>query len=122
MATLQLTINLTEDGATVPGFPITRSVTSTEVTGRQTFQRATGGGYLELPALSELADVNFVVLTTNKDVTVRFNDQSDGGLALDANGVLVIATCDISGSATSQVSVSNASGETATLTAYVGGE
>lgn len=121
MASLVLTINLTEDGSSIPGFPISRTVTSTETTGRQTFTRATGGGYLELP-IAELADVNLVVLTTDKDVTVRFNDQSDGGLPLDANGVLVLATCDIPTAATSQISVSNASGETATLTAYVGGE
>lgn len=122
MASLKLTVSLTEDGVLVPGFPLTRTVTSAETTGKQTFTRASGGGYLELPMLSELADVNFVFLTTTHDVTVRFNDQTDGGLPLDANGVLIIATSDILGSATSQVSVSNASGQTATLTAYCGGE
>lgn len=120
MASLVLTVTLTEDGDVVPGFPITRTVTSSEVTGKQTFTRATGGGYVELP-LSELGAINFLVLTTNEDVTVRFNDQTDQGLPLDSNGVMVLATCDIPSGATNKVEVDNSSGNTATLTAYIGG-
>lgn len=120
MATLQLTVNLTEDGTVVPGFPITRSVTSSETTGKQTFVRATGGGYVELP-LAELGAINALVLTTDVDVTLRFNDQTDGGLPLDANGLIVLITSDIPSGASSKISVSNASGGNATHTAYIGG-
>ena len=120
MSSLVLTVNLTEDGSSVPGFPITRTVTSSEVTGRQTFTRADGGGYVELP-ISELGAINFCVLTTTEDVTIRFNDQTDQGLPLDSNGVLVLATCDIPSGATNKIEVDNSSGNTATLTAYVGG-
>ena len=120
MATLQLTISLTEDGANVPGFPITRSVTASETTGKQTFTRATGGGYVELP-LAELGAINALVMTTDADVTLRFNDQTDGGLPLDANGVIVLITSDIPTGATSKISVDNASGGTSTHTAYIGG-
>lgn len=120
MATLKLTISLTEDGSPVPGFPITRSITSTETTGKNTYTRATGGGYVELP-LAELGAINVAVVTTDKDISLRFNDQSDGGLPLDANGVLVLATCDIPTGATNKIEADNSSGETATLTSYIGG-
>lgn len=120
MASLKLTVTLTEDGVNVPGFPITRTITSSEVTGKQTFTRATGGGYVELP-LTELGAINALVLTTDQDVSLRFNDQTDAGLPLDANGVLVLIGSDIPSGATSKASVSNASGSTATHTAYIGG-
>lgn len=120
MAILQFTINLTEDGSQVPGYPITRSVVSSEITGKQTFVRATGGGYVELP-LAELGAINSIILTTDVDISIRFNDQSNGSLPLDANGVLVLATCDIPTGASSKISVDNSSGGNATITAYIGG-
>lgn len=120
MASLVLTINLTEDGVTVPGFPLTRTVTSTEVTGKNTYTRASGGGYVELP-LAELGAINFAVVTTDQDITIRFNDQSDAGLPLDANGVLVLATCDIPTGATNKIEADNSSGNTANVTSYIGG-
>lgn len=120
MASLVLTVNLTEDGASVPGFPLSRTITSTEVTGRQTFTRATGGGYVDLPA-GELGALNLVILTTDEDVSLRFNDQSDGSIPLDANGIIVMAGVDIPSNATSKGSIDNSSGQTATHTAYIGG-
>lgn len=120
MALLKLTVSLTENGTPVPGFPITRSLTSSETTGEQTFTRADGGGYIELP-LAELGAINALVLTTDQDVALRFNDQTDGSLPLDANGVLVLITSNIPTGATSKISLSNASGSTSTHTAYIGG-
>lgn len=120
MASLVLTINLTEDGDQVPGFPISRTVTSSEVTGKNTYTRADGAGYVELP-LAELGAINFAIVTTDKDITIRFNDQTDAGLPLDANGVLVLATCDIPTGATNKIEADNSSGETTTITSYIGG-
>lgn len=120
MATYTITLTIQEDGVTMTGFPIVKTLTTTESAGRQVFSRADGGGYVEL-AVAEIGDVNLLMVDTTQDVTLRFNDQSDGGLPLNANGLLLGVNIAIPTAATSKASADNSSGSAATITQVAGG-
>lgn len=120
MPTFQLTVTLTQDGVALPGFPLTSSSTVDETTGRFTVERATGGGYVATPD-TDIGAVNVFYLTSNEAVTVRFNDQTDGGLPLNASGVLIAVGSNIPSGATTKISIDNSSGNEATITGLLGG-
>lgn len=122
MAIFQLTINLTEDGRQLTGFPIVKSKTVNESKGRQSIKRPDAAAtFTELP-LTDLNAVNVLVLQSDQDTTVRFNDQSDAGIPLNANAVLVLFDSEIPSGATLKAALENASGSEATVVMIAGGD
>lgn len=120
MPVLQFVLTAKEDGQTLPGFPLTVSVTTTESLGRNTVERANAVGYFELP-LGDLDGVSVLFVRADQDTNLRFNDQSDGGLPINANGYLLLVDGAIPSGATSKASIENNSGNTATITQIAAG-
>ena len=113
MPTLEIIINVKEDGVVKPGFPRVRRISLDEI---QTFrvESATGGGFVTLP-ITSIDEIQALILQSDQQVTVRLDGQSDAGLVLNAGGLLIILDADIDASAATNVLVSNASGATANL-------
>lgn len=121
MATFQVTIDIKEDGVKLPGFPIVKSVTTTETSGKQSFVRSDASGvYTELP-IAELAGVSVLFVQATQATALRFNDQSDSDLPLNANGVLLLVDAAIPSVATNKAAIENASGSDATVVMVAGG-
>lgn len=119
MSTLRVTVQVDLDGVPVAGFPLVRRLELDESQGF-VFEKATGGGYTAVPT-GELATVQALVLTSDQDVTIRLNGQSDAGVALVAGGVLAIVDATINAGATTNVTVTNASGSTANIRGVAAG-
>ena len=121
MAVFQLTINLTEDGRQLTGFPIVTSKTVNESKGRQSIKRPDAAAtFTELP-LTDLNALNVLVLQADQATTVRFNDQTDAGIPMNANGLLVLFDSEIPTGAALKAALENASGSEATVVVIAGG-
>lgn len=121
MSTYVLTIQLTEDGVPLSGFPVQKSLTTTENGGKQVFTRANADGtFTELP-IDELGVINLLYLTGNEAFAVRLNDQSDGEIPINSGGILLLFDCAIPSDATSKAALENDSGNTVTVTMIAGG-
>lgn len=121
MAVFQVTVDIKEDGVKLPGFPIVKSVTVTESKGKQVFIRADATGvYTELP-LEELGGVSVLLVQADQAVALRFNDQSDSDLPLNANGLLLLVDAGIPSGATNKAALENDSGSNANVTMVAGG-
>ena len=112
MPTLQWTLDVKEDGQTLPGFPLTKTVVTTESLGRNVVNRTSGAGFFELP-LGDLDTVTILFVQADQDLVIRFNDQSDAGLPITANGFIALVDVAIPSGATSKASIENTSGSTA---------
>ena len=112
MPNLQFTLDVKEDGQTLPGFPLTKTVVTTESLGRSVVNRTSGAGFFELP-LGGLDTVTVLFVQADQDTVLRFNDQSDAGLPLTANGYLLLVDGAIPSGATSKASLENTSGSAA---------
>lgn len=121
MAQLQVTLDIKEDGQTLAGFPLTTTVTAAESRGRSAFIRPSlVGSYVELP-LEELGDISVLFVQSTEEVELRFNDQTVGGLPLNATGYVLIVNGAIPSTASDKASVLNASGANATITQVAAG-
>src|SRR5437870_8642523 len=106
MQTVKVTLNVEIDSQQVEGYPIVKQLTADELQGF-TYEKADGGGYVAVP-VGELSTVQFLLLRPSQAVTIRLNGQSDAGIMLSANSVLLIAGATID--TATLVSVNNASG------------
>ena len=120
MPVYRLTIELTQDGQRLPGFPLTRSKDVPDTAGLQEFVRASSAGFNEIQ-FPELGDLNIFVYTADQVTTLRFNDQTDAGIPLNANSLVVLFDSNILSTATTKVSMENNSGSNATITTLGGG-
>lgn len=120
MPTIQVTVDIKEDGQTLPGFPLTKMVSVLESRGRTQINRTAAPGFNELP-LGDLDGVTVLFVQADQDTTLRFNDQTDEGLAISANGYFLMVDGDIPVSATSKASIENDSGSTAQITQVAAG-
>lgn len=119
--TYQVTIDIKEDGVKLPGFPIVKSVTVASSTSKLSFMRIDNSGtYVELP-FTEIGDLSLLLVQTDQATTLRFNDQSDGGLPLAANGLFLVLDTNISSEASSKASLDNGSGSASLVTMIAGG-
>lgn len=119
MATIELSMTLRVDGQTVPGFPVIRKVTATETVAFD-YQKASGGGYATLP-VSDIASLAALVVRADQAVTVRLDGQSDAGIELNADGLLIILDAVIDAGASTNATISNASGAAATVKGWAAG-
>ena len=116
MPTIQVTVDIKEDGQTLAGFPLTKQVTVLESAGRQVFTRISQvGSYNDLP-LDELAGVSVLFVQADQPTELRFNDQTVSGLPLAASGFMLLVDGAIPDTATVKASLLNASGSDAQVT------
>lgn len=119
MSVLEVTISAKLDGQPLLGGAITRRVTVDEVQQFST-EQATGGGYASLP-LTNLDQLDFLLLQPSQQITIRLNAQSDAGLVVNGGGLLLIVDSAIAAAAATNATTSNASGSTALLSGVAGG-
>lgn len=118
--TYDLTCTIKKNGQPIPGFaPFVRRITCDE---EQLFnyEKATGGGYVALP-VTQLDEVQFLLVTSDKAITLRLDAQTDAGLVVNAGGVVLLLNVDIDAGASTNATVDNSSGETAALRGFASG-
>lgn len=120
MATITVTVDIKEDGQTLPGFPSTTAIVTNESQGRATFVRASDPAFAEL-SLGELGDIQVLYVAADQVTSLRFNDQSDAGLPLNPGGYLLMVGGAIPSGATSKAALQNNSGANATVTQIAAG-
>ena len=85
--TLKATISLEIDGQPVAGYPIIKTITVDEL---QSFNyEKVAGGQVAMP-LGEIANVKFLLVRADTATILRLDSQTDAGIELDANGILLI--------------------------------
>src|SRR6266404_1849232 len=102
MKTVKLTVTLEIDGVQFVGFPVTRRLNLDEVQFFD-YEKPFDSLYTDLPA-GELSNIQLLVMQAQQPVTLRLNNQSDAGLSLASNGIVIILDCIInSGSARAKI-------------------
>jgi len=114
MPTLEVTVSIKQDGVPIVGSPFIRRVVVDESQQFAT-EQATGGGYATLP-LTLLDQLSFLLLQPDQQITLRFSNQSDQGLVVNAGGLVLIADVTVNSGASTNATVNNTSGQTAVLT------
>ncbi len=109
MANLVLTVSLTEDGVSLPNFPIIRRLNPAQATpldGVPVAANSNTSTFNPIPGTSTLAsDLQCIVLTADQLVNLQFN--ADTFLPLSAGAVLVIFGTDITGVVATLATVNN---------------
>lgn len=108
------------DGQLVQGFPLIRRKSTDEVQGPQKFERADGGGFVALPS-AEMAELQVLLVKANEQVTLRLDGQSDAGIVINAGGFVLLFDVDIDDGASTNATLDNQSGSTATVELIAGG-
>lgn len=117
---ISVSIKDVSTGQEVFGAPLTHRITCDEMIGPARYERTTGGGYVALPT-SVLDEVQLLVVRPDKQMTFRLDGQTDAGVVINANGMLVAVDVDIDAAAATNVTADNSSGATALLQAFAAG-
>ena len=111
MPLLEATLDLKLDGKSIIGQPVVFSATYVEGTATNlTKSGADGVSYLQW---SQLATDNGVLLITDTAVNFKFNNA--GAIPLNAGGLILILGANIAAGVTTNVTINNNSGSTATI-------
>jgi hypothetical protein len=119
VATIKISIDCEIDGVRVPGYPLSRRI-SVDETQQFSVVRATAGGYVATPT-SDLASLKALILNSDQAVTLRLDGQSDAGIELNAGGIIAIIDATIDAGASTNATVSNASGSDAQVEGIAAG-
>lgn len=119
-STYVVTLSIKEDGIELPGFPLTSTITAGESKGSAQFSRPDSASFTELP-LEELGEINLLFVKPDLASSLRFNDQTDGGLPLNANGYLLAVDCAIPSGASNKAALQTNTGSAATVRQVAGG-
>lgn len=111
MPLLEVTLDVKVDGKSVIGQPLIYSATVTQATSTQlTKTGADGASYFQW---SQLATDNDIFLMADQAVNFKFNNA--GAIPLNAGGVILVLGCNITGGASTNVTINNNSGQTANV-------
>lgn len=116
----EITVSVKQNGVEVFGAPVRRRLEVDEGLGPIRYERATGGGYVSLP-ITVLDEVQFLLVRTDQQVTLRLDAQSDAGLVLNAGALLLILDADMDAGASTNATLDNSSGNTANIDVIAGG-
>ncbi len=119
---LKVTVSVELDGNPVAGFPVTRRISLTE-TYQFAYEHGDDGDTTTFTTIpdAKVAESQALVLTSDQAVNVRLDGQTDQGILLNTNGLLLIIDADIDAGAGSNVKINNNSGSTANITGVGGG-
>lgn len=121
MPVLQVTIDIKEDGQPLPGFPLTQQATLGASSGRSSYTRSSTSGFVDL-ALGELETLNVLFAHVDRAVTLQFNDQSDAGIPLLADGLVLLFGANIPSTAAVLAALENVSGSSVRILQVAAGE
>ena len=113
MPTVEVTVSVKVDGVSVTGFPMTRRVSVTEVQAFD-YQKSASATYTAIPT-EAIDSLKALIVTSDKAVTVRLDAQSDAGIEVNADVVLIVLDGTINAGASTNATVSNASGSIAAV-------
>lgn len=119
-STYTVTLSIKEDGNELVGFPLTKTLTVDESKGSAVFTRPDSASFTDLD-LAEIGEVNLLFVNPSLLSSLRFNDQSDGGLPINADGFLLAFNCAIPSGASSKASLQTNTGSAATVRQVAGG-
>ncbi len=111
MSALKFTISVERDGQLLPGFPLVRRLSVDEVQIADA-EQPTSASYVAFPS-SLLDTIQAFIFRADQATQVRFNAQSDAGIPLNANGIIVIIDAAIASGAATNSTIQNNSGVTA---------
>lgn len=123
MPTLTVKVDVEIDGTPIAGFPIVRRLTVDEVQSFDYEQAAHGDAvtFAAIPA-DQLAEIQALLVRTDKPVTLRLDGQADAGVGLNAGGLILLLDVDVdAGAGAANAKVNNNSGATATLRGLAAG-
>ena len=106
MPELKVTVLVEQDGSPISGFPLVRRVVVDQVATWNPYTKVTGT-YTAVPA-PLIATLQALILRPDAAVTVRFAAQSDAGLDLDADSLLIVLGASVDDGATVNATVSAA--------------
>ena len=112
MPTLKLELSLSIDGVPVKGFdPVIRKLSVDESVTFVT-EKANDGDATTFSTLpvAELDTIKFLALRPSKQITLRLDGQSNAGIVLDADSLMVVLGATIDASASTNALVNNNSG------------
>ena len=123
MPSIKMVIAVEIDGVSLPGFPLTRRLETTEAQALNISKANDGVGvYVTLPTVDQLPIINaLVVQAIDQAITLRLNNQSDAGITLNAGGLIAIIDAVINSGATTNAKVNNASGSNALVRGVAAG-
>ena len=116
---LDITLTIKRNGQLVSGFPRQYRQLVDEVQ-QFAYEKATGGGYETVPT-TQIAALQVLALTADQAITIRLDGQSDAGISLNANGLLLIIDGTIDAGASTNATIDNSSGSAATIMGVGGG-
>lgn len=120
MPVIEVTLSIKQDGVEVFGQPLRRRVELAEGTGAFAYTQASGSSYVAMPP-SQLAELDFLVIRPNQVSSVRLNNQSDAGITLNAQGLLLLIDCVLNSGTATNAKVQTNSGSTTTIRGILGG-
>lgn len=119
--TLKVTVSVRVDGTEIPGFPKTRRL---ELDEKQEFgyEEANDGDSTTFSALpaDQLSNIQALIVQPDQEITIRLDNQSDAGVTIGADGLLVILGSTID-AGSNRATVNNNSGNTANIRGIAGG-
>lgn len=120
MPILEVELTVRQDGVPVAGYPLKRRISVDEIEGFD-IEKADDNGSFSNVFGGQLGEVQVLLLRSTKQITLRLDAQSDAGIVINANGLLLAFDVDVDAGAATNTTVSNDSGETANLRGLVGG-
>ncbi len=115
---VKVTINVEIDGQQVEGYPLIKRLTVDELQ-QFNYEKATGGGYVALP-VDQLSNIQFLVLKPTEQITLRLDAQTDAGIVIAANGIVLLVGVTID-DGTTRATIDNSSGAIAVIKGIGGG-
>lgn len=105
MPSLEVTVDVKLDGASIPGFPQIRRATVTEAVPLDNMQQAADNNSTSFHQVvgSQMATLQALVLTADQAINLKFNNASY--LPLNANGLVVIFGANVAAGASTNATI-----------------
>ena len=109
MPSIKIVVDVEIDGVKIPGYPLTRRISTDEVQ-HFDFEEAADNDsttYSALPT-AQIASVQALVLRPlEQPITLRLDAQTDAGIIINAGGLIVIVDATIDAGAATNATVNN---------------
>lgn len=123
MPILKLLVDLEVDGVPLAGFPIIRRLTVDEmhIFDYEKVDDPNPTTFTTLPA-DQLAEIQALLVRSDKTVTVRLDGQTDAGIVINPGGLILLLDVDIdAGAGAPNAKINNDSGVTAIIRGLAAG-
>lgn len=115
MPLVELTIDLRQDGAPMPGYPMTIRLTPAETILEKVTH--TGNDGSNFVSISKFNTENGFVLFTDTQLSILLNGAPSGGITLFPGGLIMVLNGALT-AGQSNVTINNTTGNVATITFY----